>query len=430
MKLKKISAIVAAVIIAAGGLAVLPLENIDIEGISITASALEKESYSLSTEGDFTITTDTKGNKSVLSYDGKGGDIRIPDGINSIWESAFKGNSKITSVTFPASCENVENDAFTCCGNLKKVVFEGNAAIFSGAFYMCPSLESVTINGSILTGIYPSAFSYCTSLKTVKISGNENEFVIGGDAFSDCYSLTSVNIPSKCTEIYPGAFINCVSLTNLTIPEKTKINEEGEYNSYHFGMYRMVVNGISDKDAILMAYPDLDDYKFVTGVADGKTSGYVYMCYAKGSGSGTAMIGDVLMGVEKITPKALTLTVTKGSPAEKWAKENKIKYTYASSSSSSGSKLAAPTGFKASKSQTKITLSWGAVEGADAYKVYMYNEKTGKYESYKNVANAKCTISGLKKGTKYKFKVAALVKKDGKYAAQTASKAVSVTTKK
>lgn len=100
------------------------------------------------------------------------------------------------------------------------------------------------------------------------------------------------------------------------------------------------------------------------------------------------------------------------------------------SKSSSSKKLAAPTGFKTSKNQTKIALSWGAVEGADAYKVYMYNEKTGKYESYKNVSSAKCTISGLKKGTKYKFKVAALVKKDGKYVVQTASKAVAVTTKK
>ena len=101
-----------------------------------------------------------------------------------------------------------------------------------------------------------------------------------------------------------------------------------------------------------------------------------------------------------------------------------------STSSESSEKLAAPTGFKTSKSRTKIALSWDKVNGADGYRVYLYNEKTGKYEKYKNVKNAKCTISGLKKGTKYKFKVAALVKKDGKYVVQTSSKAVSVTTKK
>lgn len=36
-----------------------------------------------------------------------------------------------------------------------------------------------------------------------------------------------------------------------------------------------------------------------------------------------------LVNCKKYTPKQLTLTVTKGSPAEKWAKANKVKYVYA-----------------------------------------------------------------------------------------------------
>ncbi|MDE6132207.1 MAG: fibronectin type III domain-containing protein, partial [Oscillospiraceae bacterium] len=111
------------------------------------------------------------------------------------------------------------------------------------------------------------------------------------------------------------------------------------------------------------------------------------------------------------------------------AKENKVKYTYASSSDSSADGLAAPTDIKASKTSSKITLSWEAVSGADAYRVYMYNDETDKYEKYKDVSGTKCTVSGLKSGASYKFKVAALKKSNGKYKAGKQSKAVSVKTK-
>ena len=94
-------------------------------------------------------------------------------------------------------------------------------------------------------------------------------------------------------------------------------------------------------------------------------------------------------------------------------------------------KLKAPTGFKVTKTQTKITLKWDEVKGADAYRVYLYNEKTGKYETYKTVYTGVCNITDLKKGTKYKFKVTTLIKNsDGKYVAQTSSKAMSATTNK
>lgn len=39
------------------------------------------------------------------------------------------------------------------------------------------------------------------------------------------------------------------------------------------------------------------------------------------------------------------------------------------------------------------------------YRVYKYNDKTGKYEKYKDVTSAKCTVSGLSANTKYKFKM-------------------------
>lgn len=93
-------------------------------------------------------------------------------------------------------------------------------------------------------------------------------------------------------------------------------------------------------------------------------------------------------------------------------------------------KLPAPANFKAKKTSSSVTLSWDAVEGADMYRVYKYNEKTGKYEKYKDVKSTKCTVTGLKANTKYKFKITAYDKVNGKYVKGESSKPVSVTTKK
>lgn len=93
-------------------------------------------------------------------------------------------------------------------------------------------------------------------------------------------------------------------------------------------------------------------------------------------------------------------------------------------------KLAAPTGIKATCTDTTIKLSWNKVSGADAYKVYMYNSKTGKYEKYKNIAGTSCTVKGLTANTKYKFKLAALVKSGNSYKEQTKTAVINISTSK
>lgn len=93
-------------------------------------------------------------------------------------------------------------------------------------------------------------------------------------------------------------------------------------------------------------------------------------------------------------------------------------------------KLAAPKTLKVSaKTDTTVTLKWSKVSGADKYAVYRYDGDKKKYVKVKNVSKTTYTVTGLEPDTKYSFKVAALVKgADGTYAAQTKSKAKSVTT--
>ena len=107
---------------------------------------------------------------------------------------------------------------------------------------------------------------------------------------------------------------------------------------------------------------------------------------------------------------ASTTTTTKPAPS----KTNK-----------STDKLPAPTGLTAEKSSTKIVLGWNKVDGADAYRVYMRNSKTGKYEKYKTVKGEQCTVTDIQNNKEYKFIVAALDVVNGKYVAGTNSAAVT-----
>ena len=86
---------------------------------------------------------------------------------------------------------------------------------------------------------------------------------------------------------------------------------------------------------------------------------------------------------------------------------------------SAATKLAAPKNITATIKDTNVKLKWKAVKGASAYRVYMYNSKTKKYATYKNVSSTSCKITGLKSNTTYKFKIAALVKSGKKYVVQT-----------
>ncbi|MGM9820441.1 MAG: leucine-rich repeat protein [Candidatus Onthomorpha sp.] len=78
--------------------------------------------------------------------------------------------------------------------------------------------SSVTNNGTTysVTSIGGNAFSGCSSLTSVNIPNSVTS--IGNSAFSGCSSLTSVNIPNSVTSIGNYAFVGCSSLTSVTIP--------------------------------------------------------------------------------------------------------------------------------------------------------------------------------------------------------------------
>ena len=95
------------------------------------------------------------------------------------------------------------------------------------AFSDCESLTSVEIPDGVET-IGDSAFAFCKSLTSVEIPDGVK--TIGDDAFGNCKSLTSVEIPNSVETIGDSAFWNCESLTSVEIPDGVKTIGDDAFN--------------------------------------------------------------------------------------------------------------------------------------------------------------------------------------------------------
>ena len=85
-----------------------------------------------------------------------------------------------------------------------------------GAFSNCSSLTSIDIPSGV-TSIGDSVFIYCSSLTSIDIPSGLTS--IGSSAFSNCSSLTSIDIPSCVTSIGYYAFSGCSRLTGVYITD-------------------------------------------------------------------------------------------------------------------------------------------------------------------------------------------------------------------
>ena len=122
----------------------------------------------------------------VIWYNGVGGDIEVPENIDTIERLAFYQNDNITSVTFNARMYIYER-AFDFCSALKKVVFNaGIHRIEEAAFSNCHNLRQLVIcDTSDLCGeIKKQSFLNCPRLNDVRIADTVKS--IDYNAFENC----------------------------------------------------------------------------------------------------------------------------------------------------------------------------------------------------------------------------------------------------
>lgn len=218
--------------------------------------------------------------------------VTIPEGAVYIGPAAFANCASLTSVTIPENMETIGQDAFVGCKNLREVVLPkalmpevncvfrgtpwlkamGDYVIFDGmlcayqgsepeavipegvtqisrfAFYGRKDVRRIVLPGSLvelsdfllgggnlLTGeslkaelvmreglqsIGPGAFLDNTHITEIALP--DSVVKIGEEAFKGCKNLKSVRLPKNLQEIGKGAFADCPMLTRLDLPEGVK----------------------------------------------------------------------------------------------------------------------------------------------------------------------------------------------------------------
>lgn len=148
----------------------------------------------------------------LTQYNGKGGDITIPDTaqgstVSVIGSNVFQ-NKDVTSVKFPKTITEIQKYAFSGCQNLKEVVIpEGVKTIGVNAFWNCRNLESVSLP-STLKNIDWNAFS-ATGLKSVTIPESNTLSTLKEKVFFQCSELKEVILPISITGIADDTFEQC-----------------------------------------------------------------------------------------------------------------------------------------------------------------------------------------------------------------------------
>ncbi|MCM1438082.1 MAG: leucine-rich repeat domain-containing protein [Roseburia sp.] len=139
--------------------------------------------------------------------------VEVPASVK-VWDEAFYGCEKLSSIAVPRGIEKIANGAFNGCTNLSGVDFSATdiTEIGDSAFRNCQNLRYVTLPDGVKK-IGGHAFESC-GLLTVDLKGTEE---IGDDAFYRCASLIEVAMDSVKT-IGEYAFSQCTALEEIDLP--------------------------------------------------------------------------------------------------------------------------------------------------------------------------------------------------------------------
>ena len=147
----------------------------------------------------------------------------VPYGVTIIGSGAFMDDTTITSVTLPASVEEISDLVFRGCRNLASINLTNVKILGPGVFQHC-GFTSVVIPGGLTT--LPEA------------------------TFLSCQKLDSVTIQEGVTSIGPYAFVGNSNLKSVIIPNSVKTIGERAFSLVYlsklhkaprqFGTYRII----------------------------------------------------------------------------------------------------------------------------------------------------------------------------------------------
>lgn len=237
--------------------------------------------------------------------------MSIPTGVTVIEESAFEGCSALTQFALPATVEGIGNRAFYGDSRLfmvymKSVGISRLQSIGDYAFYACTALVEFCSDTSFtfpksLTSIGEYAFYRCSTVKTIVFSDNIS--TMGSHVFASCGALENITLPKGLTAIPQYGFADCNSLISVVLDEENETETVGAYafkSCYRLGSIELRQVNLIEANAFI------------------DCAGLVSVLVLP---SKCDIQSDAFPDVE-----TLYLLGIKGSSAEKYTKERKIKF--------------------------------------------------------------------------------------------------------
>lgn len=161
-------------------------------------------------------------NKDGLGFPGMDiENVKIPETVTVIGDSAFHNCELLKTVLLPASLEQIEENAFSNCSNLELSELP-NSITFIGdfAFSNCQKITIKNLPDSLTELGGKSTFSECTSI--TEITFPDSLTITGSGSFWDCTSLRKITFSGSISEIPGATFSGCSSLENVIIPSTIK----------------------------------------------------------------------------------------------------------------------------------------------------------------------------------------------------------------
>jgi len=142
--------------------------------------------------------------------------IRIEAPVSKIGQYTFYNCKGLTKVELPTTVKEIGRSAFSYTGLTSITLPEGVETIAETAFFSSDAMQSVNIPVSVKT-LGDRCFGYCKSLTSVDLSNITA--TMGSKIFLDCTKLAEVKLPASMTAIPSAMFSGCNSLTTMEIPE-------------------------------------------------------------------------------------------------------------------------------------------------------------------------------------------------------------------
>ncbi len=172
--------------------------------------------------------------------------------VVKIGEGAFSNCYSLTSVTIPDSVREIDYEAFWYCYALETVTIgSGLESLPLDSFYSCESMIGIFVSeentnyssdeNGVLFDKEKTELIKCPEAYEGAYDVPEGVIAIGDGAFSACYSLTEVTLPSTLEAIGNSAFSNCGNLMTVAFPDA--LTQLGDYAFYNCTELMKVTGG-------------------------------------------------------------------------------------------------------------------------------------------------------------------------------------------